>query len=115
MLTPHGAGVQASRHRVRARWWLAGLLVGCLLPAGLAQSDAVRLVNRVVQICWLVPETIRAESRRLARRCRWQPRRRHGADHRRRLIRIASPPPSFCAGLDVLTRRGPPAILRNFA
>lgn len=100
-----------SRRRVRSRWWLAGLLVGCLLPAGLGHGDAVRLVNRVVQICWLVPDTIRAESRRLARRQRWQPavRRRPSIPRRcswrpfPRLLRRV-------AGHDVLTRRGPPRL-----
>lgn len=93
--------------RRRTRWWLAGLLVGCLLPAGLAQADGVRLVERVVQICWLAPAVIRAESRRQASRRRWRPLRRW----RRRLLPHPLPrrvPLAPSAAHDVLTRRGPP-------
>ncbi|WP_458527347.1 hypothetical protein [Onishia taeanensis] len=93
--------------RRRTRWWLAGLLVGCLLPAGLAQADGVRLVERVVQICWLAPAVIRAESRRQASRRHWRPLRRW----RLRLSPQPLPPwvPRVPAvAHDVLTRRGPP-------
>ncbi|SDL88295.1 hypothetical protein SAMN05192555_107215 [Franzmannia pantelleriensis] len=103
-----------TRRRLRSRWWLAGLLVGCLLPAGLAQGD-VRLVSRVVQICWLVPDSIRAESRRLARRRRWLPMAR-----RREVVQRQAgcplPPPRLLprvAGVDVLSRRGPPDMFAH--
>ncbi|WP_168014279.1 hypothetical protein [Halomonas salinarum] len=95
--------------RRRTRWWLAGLLVGCLLPAGLAQADGVRLVERVVQICWLAPAVIRAESRRQASQRRWRPKR-HWRPRRssitplpRNDLRVPA------AAHDVLTRRGPPS------
>ncbi|SEM73252.1 hypothetical protein [Halomonas caseinilytica] len=97
-----------------ARWWLAGLLVGCLLPAGLAQAEW-RPVERVVQMCILAPALIRASSRQL------QARRR---SRRRWLSRMApcrpvgQPLPVVCreplravAAHDVLTRRGPPSLL----
>lgn len=100
-----------SRRRLRGRWWLAGLLVGCLLPAGLAQGD-VRLVSRVVQICWLVPNSIRAESQRQARRRRWLPLVRRRPRVLRRTLRPSAITPVLrrVAGVDVLSRRGPPAV-----
>ncbi|MBD3897418.1 hypothetical protein IEI94_16310 [Halomonas sp. ML-15] len=102
-----------TRRRVRSRWWLAGLLVGCLLPAGLAQGD-VRLVSRVVQICWLVPDSIRAESRRLARRRRWLPiTRRRPPVPRRTGRRRAICGLRRVAGADVLSRRGPPDVFAH--
>ncbi|APX95009.1 hypothetical protein BWR19_12110 [Halomonas sp. 1513] len=103
-----------SRRRVRSRWWLAGLLVGCLLPAGLAQGD-VRLVSRVVQICWLVPDSIRAESRRLARRRRWLPpaRRRPDVPRRARAPHALTLLLRPVAGADVLSRRGPPRLFTH--
>ncbi len=94
--------------RRRSRWWLAGLLVGCLLPVGLVASDGGRLVVRVVQVCWLAPAAIRAESRRQARRLRWQPPRRPGCLCRRAWPRRPSPLRRWIAALDVLSRRGPP-------
>ena len=93
--------------RRRTRWWLAGLLVGCLLPAGLVQADGVRLVERVVHICWLAPAVIRAESRRQASQRRWRPLRRWRLQlPRRPLARHVVRVPA--AAHDVLTRRGPP-------
>lgn len=103
------AEVRASRRRTRSRWWLAGLLVGCLLPAALVQAEALRLAERLTQICLMAPEAIRAESRRVARRKAWhylprrQPRPRPTMHAR---CRPASGVP--CADHDVLNRRGPP-------
>lgn len=109
-----GAPSQRSTPRRPARWWLAGLLVGCLLPAGLAQADGLRHAERIVQICILAPALIRASSRLQARRralVRWpvEP------------VRLAPPAPlpflpwpqrRATAAHDVLTRRGPPAWAR---
>lgn len=100
----------ARRH---ARWWLAGLLVGCLLPAGLAQGDLARQAERLVQVCILAPAMIRASSRLKARRRRrgWWPLVRQQAT----LSPVDSPvltPAAVAqttAGHDVLTRRGPPS------
>ncbi|MDI5936250.1 hypothetical protein [Halomonas kalidii] len=96
-----------------ARWWLAGLLVGCLLPAGLAQVESLRHAERIAQICILAPALIRASSRLQARRralTRWptlcdpaRPKPRLG------LRPLSSPSRRLTAAHDVLTRRGPPA------
>lgn len=96
------------RARHRAQWWLAGLLVGCLLPAGLMHPEALRIAERLTQICLMAPEAIRAQSRRVERR-----KRLLGIRRRRppspRLWRL---PQRFyhvlSVGLDVLSRRGPP-------
>ncbi|MDR5901374.1 MULTISPECIES: hypothetical protein [Halomonas] len=98
----------ARRH---ARWWLAGLLVGCLLPAGLAQGDLARQAERLVQVCILAPAMIRASSRLKARRRRrgWWPLVRQST-----LLPVGSPAATpvtvaqATADHDVLTRRGPP-------
>ncbi|MBA2778626.1 hypothetical protein H1D44_06900 [Halomonas kenyensis] len=103
------------RSRQRSRWWLAGLLVSCLLPAGLTQAETLRLAERVVQTCILAPTLMRARCRYVARRRalpHW-PRRRPLASARR------SEPPRrppqryrWAAAHDVLTRRGPPLVSR---
>ncbi|WP_185827485.1 hypothetical protein [Halomonas nitroreducens] len=99
------------------RWWLAGLLVGCLLPAGLAQLEASRPVERVIQICILAPALIRASSRLQARR---RARRRWPGPRRCSMpVRPARPAIGRCplrravAAHDVLTRRGPPSARRG--
>ncbi|MCI0508515.1 MULTISPECIES: hypothetical protein [Chromohalobacter] len=96
------------RARHRAQCWLAGLLVGCLLPAGLVSADALRIAERLTQICLMAPEAIRAQSRRVARRTRLlaSARRRPSSS---RLWRL----PQRCChvlsvGLDAVSRRGPP-------
>ncbi|MDN3522340.1 hypothetical protein [Halomonas ramblicola] len=94
-----------------ARWWLAGLLVGCLLPAGLAQGDALRQAERLVQVCILAPALIRASSRLQARRRasrRWPPRRSPHTRQRLSSRRPIAPCRRSAAAHDVLTRRGPP-------
>ncbi|WP_346798824.1 hypothetical protein R5M92_06735 [Halomonas sp. Bachu 37] len=95
-----------------ARWWLAGLLVSCLLPASLSQTDALRSTERAVAVCLMVPAVLRA-------RCGWLKRRRvslRPIRHIRftlqrlsglsRLLHVLLRVP---AAHDVLTRRGPPA------
>lgn len=111
--TPHAG---ATSRRRPARWWLAGLLVGCLLPAGMAQAEGLRQVERVIQVCILAPALIRASSRLQARRrallC-W-PSLRHRLPRCRRAARPRIPQPlrrRLTAALDVLTRRGPPSAL----
>lgn len=100
---------RTARRRGRSRWWLAGLLVGCLLPAALVQAEALRLAERLTQICLMAPEAIRAESRRVARRRARRPLPQRGMHpypimHARCRPAIGAP----CAGHDVLNRRGPP-------
>ncbi|WP_108446830.1 hypothetical protein [Halomonas denitrificans] len=111
-ITDNGAAPQGSRRMRRAtRWWLAGLLVGCLLPAGLAQLDSLRPVERAAQVSLLVPVLLRVRSRLQARRRalgRWV-RRRLGWPPAARRRRWRPAPPSLpVAAHDVLSRRGPP-------
>ncbi|MEQ5801759.1 hypothetical protein [Halomonas sp. H10-9-1] len=101
----------ARRH---ARWWLAGLLVGCLLPAGLAQGDLTRQAERLVQVCILAPALIRARSRLKARRRMRGWPLMHRANETRAgaspaLLRVAVAMGPATAAHDVLTRRGPPS------
>lgn len=70
--------------------------------------EALRIAERLTQICLMAPEAIRAQSRRVARR-----KRLLGTGRRRprspRLWRL--PQRSYhvlSVGLDVLSRRGPP-------
>ncbi|MGC3872082.1 hypothetical protein ACPF7Z_02290 [Halomonas sp. GXIMD04776] len=113
-MTPPGTPVIATspspRRRVTARWWLAGLLVGCLLPGALAQNESLRLVERLTQHCLIASRAVRAHSRRIAKRIVWHvPRARHRKCHvpTSFLRRPVSWRP--CADHDVLNRRGPPA------
>jgi hypothetical protein len=103
---------QRAAGRRPARWWLAGLLVGCLLPASLAQTEGWRYSERIAQICVLAPALIRASSRLRARRramVRWPLRRVWRlAEAIGSAGRLIMPPPRAIAGHDVLTRRGPP-------
>ncbi|GAA5177434.1 MULTISPECIES: hypothetical protein [Halomonadaceae] len=105
------AETSGSRQRSRrlSRWWLAGLLVGCLLPSSLVHAEAVRIAEQLTQICLMAPAAIRAESRRVARHRaqRGMPRRRHVRACLQALCTQCAGQP--CAGLDVLNRRGPPA------
>ncbi|MCK0714628.1 hypothetical protein ACFO0U_12415 [Chromohalobacter sarecensis] len=108
--TPHSSTPpRRVRTRHRAQWWLAGLLVGCLLPAGLVHPDALRIAERLTQICLMAPEAIRAQSRRVARRKRLLVIARR----RPRSSRLWRLPQRFyhvlSVGLDVLSRRGPPS------
>lgn len=107
---PYTAPVErpARRRVASTRWWLAGLLVGCLLPVGLASVESPRLPERIAQICILAPALMRARCLREARRrarLRWPlPRPAVAAVPALRVL----PVPRWAAALDVLTRRGPP-------
>lgn len=113
--TPHDdAKAPAAMSRRRPpRWWLAGLLVGCLLPAGLAQGEPLRQAERLVQVCILAPALIRASSRLQARRRAgraWPLPLRPVAMALSCDLRWPSPRlRRLTAAHDVLTRRGPPA------
>ncbi|TFH85122.1 hypothetical protein EQG41_18665 [Billgrantia azerbaijanica] len=106
---PHAAPAdRPARRRASSRWWIAGLLVGCLLPVGLAGVESPRFTERIAQICILAPALMRVRCRREARRragLRWPLPRR---------VVTATPVPRdlpvrrWAAALDVLTRRGPP-------
>jgi len=112
-ITDSCTGAREGRHRRRAsRWWLAGLLVGCLLPASLAQVESLRYVERVAQVCLLVPALLRVRSRLQARRralVRWVQRLAAWkvGPSRARAYPAMTPCHSVAAH-DVLTRRGPP-------
>ncbi|PRY73563.1 hypothetical protein [Halomonas ventosae] len=114
-ITDIGAGSHGSRRRRRAtRWWLAGLLVGCLLPASLAQVESLRPIERAAQVSILVPALLRVRSRLHARRralVRWVRRAaRWPSVAARGLILSALMPRHPVAAHDVLTRRGPPCL-----
>lgn len=116
-ITDIGAGSHGSRRRRRAtRWWLAGLLVGCLLPASLAQVESLRPVERAAQVSILVPVLLCVRSRLQARRralalVRWVRRAARWPRVAARLVaRSALAPCHSDAAHDVLTRRGPPDL-----
>ncbi|MGP5307580.1 hypothetical protein [Vreelandella alkaliphila] len=110
------ASPRRQRRNGLARWWLAGLLVSCLLPASLHPSDAFRSGERGVIICFWVPAMLRAQSEWIAKkRCalrRWV--RKKARIHpvvlhcSRYFLHI---PRRLVAAIDVLTPRGPPAQL----
>lgn len=95
-----------------ARWWLAGLLVSCLLPASLGHADAFRSGERSVTICFWVPAILRAQSywiakkRRALRRWFQHPKRFAPVRH---LFNWLPPMAILVAAHDVLTQRGPPS------
>lgn len=96
-----------------ARWWLAGLLVSCLLPASLGSSDAFRSGERSVTICFWVSAISRAQSHWVAKRRRalrqWAQSPQRFAPLRR-LCNWLPPMAMLVAARDVLTQRGPPAF-----
>lgn len=99
---------EASARRV-ARWWLAGLLVGCLLPASLGAAESPRATERLVQICIMAPAVIRAHT--MLKACRHRlvrhPRKTlPGLPSRR--VAWSAPMLLPVAALDVVSRRGPP-------
>ncbi|WP_404374781.1 hypothetical protein [Vreelandella aquamarina] len=113
--------VSASPRRQRryglARWWLAGLLVSCLLPASLHPSDALRSSDRSVCICFWMPALLRAQSHWIAKKRRalrrWvtrQARRLFVARNRPLLLPLITL--RLVAASDVLTPRGPPVEQR---
>ncbi len=109
---PVAAPRRQRRHGI-ARWWLAGLLVSCLLPAGLGQTDTLRIGERVVSVCFWMPAILRARSHWFAKR-----RKAHPRSPVLRILPVLAVllPPAFGLGMklpmpaahDVLTQRGPP-------
>lgn len=95
------------RPRQRAHWWLASVLVGCLLPVGLMHAEAMRLADRLTQVYLMAPDAIRAESRRVARAPTTHPQPRV-AMPLMTILAYAAPLVSASAPLDALSRRGPP-------
>lgn len=102
-----------SASRRASRWWLAGLLVTCLLPASLAQTGSFNHAERLVQACILVPLLRRASRRVSVRHRTRQVLPRHAAIYavaacclqRFSLFTLRH----AVAAHDVLTRRGPPS------
>lgn len=92
------------------RWWLAGLLVGCLLPASLIQAESPRATQRLVQICIMAPAMIRV--RTVLKACRRQLVNHPvvGALRRQAKTLAAAPLLRVVAALDVVSRRGPPSL-----
>ncbi|MGM0983911.1 MAG: hypothetical protein ACQEXG_10865 [Pseudomonadota bacterium] len=114
-ITDNGAEPPVSRRKRRTtRWWLAGLLVGCLLPASLAQVESLRLVERAAQVSILMPVLLRVRSRLHARRralVRWVRRASRWAGIKARAVGRPVLAPCYpVAAHDVLTRRGPPCL-----
>ncbi|MDR5898055.1 hypothetical protein QC823_03495 [Halomonas vilamensis] len=105
---------RSPRRYATARWWLAGLLVSCLLPVSLHPAEALRNGERSVCTYLWVPAVLRARSRRVALKRQW----RHYFDAHFSVLRWAQPTSVivhvrtvvvvFVAALDVQTRRGPP-------
>lgn len=103
------------RRRRAARWWLASLLVSCLLPVNLPVTRAAGNPARCACAAVWAPVVLRARSWRLARRLpRWRQRVRHF--HRQRLcLRPRHNGTAFpVAALDVVSRRGPPGSAPMF-
>ncbi|WP_232823870.1 hypothetical protein [Salinicola sp. CPA57] len=96
------------RPRQRAHWWLASVLVGCLLPAGLMHAEAMRLAERLTQVYLMAPEAIRAESRRVARVAAKRPTHPQATASLAPLPGYSEPVVIASAALDVISRRGPP-------
>ena len=63
MSSPRPLPVRRLRRHGVARWWLAGFLVGCLLPATLCPVDALRNSERSAYVAFFVPAVLRAQSR----------------------------------------------------
>ncbi|WP_121173316.1 hypothetical protein [Kushneria sinocarnis] len=106
-------GMVRPRRYPMPRWWLAGLLIGCLLPIGLGQARFELVTDRLFRICFHTPAAIRAVSRRrVAQRCRRFPLRRQPPS----CCRLISPRRAamhvlpMTAGSDCLCRRGPPLV-----
>ncbi|RUR42591.1 hypothetical protein [Vreelandella populi] len=97
-----------------ARWWLAGLLVSCLLPSSLVSSDVFRGAERSISVCLWVPTILRAQSRWTAKRRRalkrWV-RRVKRMDVLRHFLPDYLLIKRQVAAQDVLTQRGPPNAL----
>ena len=111
------ASLKRPRRYGLARWWLAGLLVSCLLPASLHPSDALRSSDRGVYICFWMPAMLRAQSHWIAKKRRAL--RRWASRQTRRLPSVCSRPLllplitlRLVAASDVVTPRGPPAEQR---
>lgn len=97
------------QRRMMPRWWLAGLLVSCLLPASLAQAESPRATERLVQICIMAPALIRA--RTVLKACRRRLASYPPVDWRypaRNVRRHMAPLVAPVAALDVVSPRGPP-------
>lgn len=110
------ASPRRQRRHGLARWWLAGLLVGCLLPASLHPSDVFRGGERNASVCFWVPAILRAQSLLIAKKRRAL--RRLVRRNTRLLTLFSSLVRYFpqvtrrqVAAHDVLTQRGPPAQL----
>lgn len=105
--------MRRSRRCGAARWWLAGILVGCLLPASLTPVDVFRSAERTASMVLFVPAVLRAQSRHMA----WVRRAFRRWLERVPLTRTPQRMPEkrpgalivwLVAAQDVFTRRGPP-------
>ncbi|GAB2718093.1 hypothetical protein [Halomonas garicola] len=106
---PQANSSRPCRRRGVARWWLAGLLVSCLLPVGLNACQAARLPVRQVYALALAPAIMRVRRRAVRRRQAVTRRRR--CRRRFRLPHVPARVPGLVAALDAVSRRGPPTPL----
>lgn len=102
------------RRYAAARWWLAGLLVSCLLPTSLHPAEVLRNGERSVYTYLWVPAVLRARSRGIALKrqlrhyfvAHFSSLRR--AQHTPIMVHVCTVVVAFVAAQDVQTRRGPP-------
>ncbi|WP_252107580.1 MULTISPECIES: hypothetical protein [unclassified Halomonas] len=110
--------LRRARRSGLARWWLAGLLVSCLLPVSLSPLSAVKASERAATICLWVPAILRVQSQRLARRRRVRSLLRRVKKITACLKKRPSIAPRLAltrvAARDVLTQRGPPTVQPHF-
>ena len=111
------ASPRRQRRNGLARWWLAGLLVSCLLPASLHPSETLRSGERGVIICFWVPAMLRAQSKWIAKKrcalCRWIGEQKYfySSVIKHSAYCFSHLPHRLVTAIDVLTPRGPPVFL----
>lgn len=106
---------RSPRRYAVARWWLAGLLVSCLLPASLHPAEALRNGERSASAYLWMPMALRVQSRGSALKDRLGRYRitvylpyQHRVRHKSMRTYVGAAVEALVAAQDVQTRRGPP-------